>query len=607
MIYRSRLAALTLGASAVAALACGMGACSSHNENGATTGGNTHPEEDGGVDSGADASPPPLDCTARPQAEAAIQVMHHDGQTFVVWTDKAQGAAGLAFHYDVYRSEQPITQGNIAQAERIAVGVLDNSAKLFGEAFNEADRLDPTKPMTVLEEMGTPLPYGSGLQVYTAKKDVCAYYAIVTTSADGAPIEGEMVATTVAVAERVAPLKPIKVYDSHDRVGGSYVTISGTPNLPLRVLLHASQGGGGPAGKVGDGFLYYGDTSMGYRDGLPGVYSVYEYHPELSGPSEPHELNLYGRDTIVAPTGKAKETFWFGYAAVPDWAPESPPRAYPFTEQRLAWIIDQAITRYSVDREHVTCAGGSMGGWGTLAFGVHHPELFAAIYPDRPKIRQTVLPSLVDLLPNTTLMNDGVTPYVERMDFVKYVTEHKEDLPFIVWGVGRKDGFDKWADDVEFVKAMTDSHHGFAFQWDNENHGSQVVTKVAAAYPAAKFALHQSYPAFGHSSIDSKLGNGDPADGDLEGGINLGFDWNVTDDSKGKWAASVSNSLPTSMMTADVTPRRCQAFKPVAGTTVNYTTSNGQSGTVPVDADGLVTVPAVKIAPGVSTVVTLTQ
>ena len=74
-----------------------------------------------------------------------------------------------------------------------------------------------------------------------------------------------------------------------------------------------------------------------------------------------------------------------------------------------------------------------------------------------------------------------------------------------------------------------------------------------------------SYPAFGNSSLDQKLGNGDPKDGDLEGGINLGFDWKDVVDEAGKWSVTLANDLAKDDMTVDVTPRRCQKFKVSAG------------------------------------------
>ena len=164
------------------------------------------------------------------------------------------------------------------------------------------------------------------------------------------------------------------------------------------------------------------------------------------------------------------------------------------------------------------------------------------------------------------------------------------------------------------VKALTANHHGFAFAWNDGDHssGAAGMARVAKYYPREKFALHQSYPAFGHSSLDGNPGTGelDEAkklkDGDLEGGINLGFYWNDVVDEEGKWAVSLSNDLATAEMTVDVTPRRCQKFKPQAGRAVQWTNSAGGSGEVKADEWGLVTVEKVKIPSGAATTLTLT-
>ena len=88
------------------------------------------------------------------------------------------------------------------------------------------------------------------------------------------------------------------------------------------------------------------------------------------------------------------------------------------------------------------------------------------------------------------------------------------------------------AGQIDMVRALTKEKHGFAFAWNNGIHGGagEPQAKIGLWYLSHLFALNQSYPAFSNSSIDDDLGNGDPAVGDLEGGINLGFEWNVDAD-----------------------------------------------------------------------------
>jgi hypothetical protein len=120
-------------------------------------------------------------------------------------------------------------------------------------------------------------------------------------------------------------------------------------------------------------------------------------------------------------------------------------------------------------------------------------------------------------------------------------------------------------------------------------------------YPPAKFARNQSYPAFGNSSINQDLGSGEvevddngrtkgvlkEGNGALTGGINLGFVWDNVIDETGKWSVTLSNDLAQAEMTVDVTPRRCQKFKPRRGEQLTWTNTAGGNGVVKADPFGL--------------------
>lgn len=544
----------------------------------------------------------------------AIRAVHRSGQTFVTWKDAAEGEEGAQYRYSLYRSEQPITADNFAQAMLCYHGVLNNSGRLFGTAFSAKDRLDATKPYCILEEGGPPLAAWSGLAVHTVRKSGPAYYAVVATNRElkpltpPSPIVPGQNATTEPVAEKVAPPQPIKVFDSKSR--GQYspqTSITGQKGLPLRVELHGSQGQGGTAGDYGDYYLYFATPEMGYRDGLAGVFSV-EERREKSG----NYLLLRHRECIEHPSGTgagAMETFWFGYLCVPQLATHPEPRAYPYTERRMEWLIDWVVKQYEADAQRVTAGGGSMGAWGSTTYAFRHPERFAAVYPNRPRTRQRGLPRLAaePAKGMSVLMDDGQTDFFSRMDMVQFAADHPEDLPFYGWCCGRHDGFASWQEQVDMVRALTAARHGFAFAWNNGDHssGAEPMAKVTKFYPAELFARNRSYPAFSNSSLDQKLGSGDPGDGDLEGGINLGFRWDEIVDEAGQWSVRLSNDLAQSDMTVDVTPRRCQKFHPRPGDAFRWTTSGGASGTIAADPSGLVTVKKVVLAPNEKAVLTI--
>lgn len=265
-----------------------------------------------------------------------------------------------------------------------------------------------------------------------------------------------------------------------------------------------------------------------------------------------------------------------------------------------------------------------MGAWGTASFALRHPELFAAVYPNRPRMKQRGLPSLVKIAANTPVtMPDGTTDYYDRMDMVAFVKEHDGDLPFIGWCCGRHDGFATFKEQIEMVRALTAGRHGFAFAWNNGNHstGAAAMREVMRWYPPEKFARNLSYPSFSNSSIDGHPGTGEVEapegnrvrrvlnddNGALEGGINLGFVWTDLVDEGDKWSVSLSNELAEEEMTVDVTPRRCQKFIPRNGEHLKWTDSAGGGGTIAVDRTGLVTVQHLKIMPGQMTVLTISQ
>ncbi|MGE3808595.1 MAG: alpha/beta hydrolase-fold protein, partial [Gemmataceae bacterium] len=385
----------------------------------------------------------------------------------------------------------------------------------------------------------------------------------------------------------------------------SSTSITGQQGLPLKVAVHGSQGAGGPAGAWGDYYLYFGTREMGYRDGLPGVFTVQENRSK-----EGNTLQLAARDAIEHPSGRtAFETMWLGYYCIPQGAKHTEPRYYRYTENRLLWMTDWSIKRYSADPQRISMGGSSMGGLGSINVGFRHPELFAAVYPTTAPFLWWPPSSLAKRVSRDekALMADGKTTYADYTNSPRFAAEHHEDMPFLGWAVGRRDPNHNWQEYIDMVKALTDNHHGFAFSWNDGGHseGGRALAAVTKYYPATKFARDRSYPAFGHSSLDSNMGNGGKLDGDLIGGINLGFDWKDLADGEDKWSVTLSNELCKDTMTVDVTPRRCQKFSPKPGSQCKWTTSTGQKGTAVVDQWGLVTVPKVVLKANMGTVVTI--
>jgi hypothetical protein len=410
------------------------------------------------------------------------------------------------------------------------------------------------------------------------------------------------------VTESSGPIQPIKLYDSKERK--SYVaqtSITGTKGLPLQLRLGGSDARGGGAGEWGDYYLFFGTPEMGYRDGLAGVFSVHETRHK-----DGNQLRITVRDAVEHPSGKrAMETYWFGYYCVPQGADHTEPRVYRFTERQLLWIVNWSIKRYGADPERISVGGNSSGGVGSWNLGLRHGDQFAAVFPIIGRCRRVPAIPLEGKLDrnNTATMEDGKILYYDYVDGPKFVAEHADDLPFVGWSCGRRDGYATWQENIDMVRALTAGHHGFAFSWNNGGHGEggQAMAAINKYYSAEKFSRKQSYPAFANSSLDQNMGNGDPADGDLIGGINLGFQWDAIVDEKEKWSVRLRNELAKEEMTVDVTPRRCQQFQVKPGSLVKWSTSRGTAGSVRADPSGLVTVPRMVLQPERETELTIAQ
>ncbi len=554
-----------------------------------------------------------------------VKAFYRNGQVFVTWKDVAEGEAGTKYRYSVYRSDRPITQANLAKAQPVIRGILNNSCKFPGMDLTEADRLDPEKPRLKLEEAGKPLSMWTGVGVHTVTKDGKGCYAVVATDLDFKPVSqvvpGQS-ATTEAVDEKVAPIQPILQVAAKDRPRKAGMP-RGEKGLPMRLWLHGSCSSKAWRQKKGDEYVFFA-PKWGYRAGMPTVFVVYE---------SKGAIGLAPRDTINHPGGKkALETMWLGYFCKPYWSKAPEPRAYLFTEQRLEWMVDWVVKKYGVDANRINADGQSMGSLGSTIFGLRRPRTFAVLYASttpghlhwlmsvgEPRKLALKFPSTEKVFNGhaarflggkVPYLPDGKTEYFDYVNMIEFVKRHPADLAFFCYVGGRhggndKAGYCKWPNQVALAKALTAGHHGFGFGWDNKGHGSakKQFRLLQKYYPATRFALNKSYPAFGNSSIDDDPGPNGPK----EGCMNVGFVWKDAVDEAGKWSAKISNGEAKKDMTADVTPRRCQKFKLKAGEKLRWTNSAGGSGTVTVDKHGLATVAKVKIPNGREIVLTITR
>jgi hypothetical protein len=281
-----------------------------------------------------------------------------------------------------------------------------------------------------------------------------------------------------------------------------------------------------------------------------------------------------------------------------------------YTEHRNLWLLEWVREHYQPDPNRWYCSGSSMGGCGTMSFGMHHPELFAACHASVPIVAYTELGAKSEVrlepscwtgpIPADLKTNEGV-PLLKRMNGTKFVSETKADLPYLFIINGRSDGSIPWQNNPPFYRAMEQAREGFSAYWDNGIHstaGREAPEDVKAWMKRfQRFRRDESYPAFSHTSTDKNPGNGAPDNGDIIGWMNRGMDWKEIEDTPERYAITVLAEAPEGAypVRTDMTLRRVQRFATKAGEKVRVRVGDGQAQVVAADGDGRVTVPEVAI------------
>ena len=149
---------------------------------------------------------------------------------------------------------------------------------------------------------------------------------------------------------------------------------------------------------------------------------------------------------------------------------------------------------------------------------------------------------------------------------------------------------------------MQETRRPHMWSWGQADHNQGLIVPGTGE---PNLSRDKTVPAFTYCSLDNNPGNGNPAVGDSTGGLNqyLWFEQNGSTDTASTWEMTclLISSAPAVTCTVDITPRRCQAFKPAVGTVCNWTNTDVGTGTViasgtaTVDANGLVTLPQVTV------------
>jgi poly(3-hydroxybutyrate) depolymerase len=251
----------------------------------------------------------------------------------------------------------------------------------------------------------------------------------------------------------------------------------------------------------------------------------------------------------------------------------------------VKWVIDT----YRIDPNRVYLCGNSMGGSGTLGLGLRNGDIFAAIKANVPA---------------------GIEHVSNRMYFPpKSVPEGVSlpDPPVVIDYSAPNDGWSFGHD--RFVKAMNDRKYSLYFYWGPFGHANNharimQINDLINSFDWLNVKKNEAYAVFTNASCNEKLPWPDNVGEKAPGQVNAFFRWKVVGDTKDKLQISLfltsSSKLKTTFeipteATADVSLRRIQNMRVKPGDALKWT-FGGAKGTVKADAEGVITIPGLKIA-----------
>ena len=558
-------------------------------------------------------------------AAGDMTAIHKHGQTFITWTEDADPNA----RYNLYASDRPITADNLAATKLVAVGipsgtgvdalaeqrkplpmqiyVKDQFSSDWYANISGADPalMDEAKHGYAIGTFGKHLAPATALYVRNIETPGTTYYAVAKADQNGS-VAGSLVAAAGPVDEKPGRPEPVlerlKRYDSGETV--RYYTHWATKDMSLKDNMP---------------FKFELQTGSGVGKGKPSPLVLLLHG---GGGAETLPIPIEDNFILIVPNNYTPGfphvyDFWFGYNTECYGGGLKKGVNVNFTEKRLLYILDWAKSAFDVDENRIYLTGGSMGGTGTLNFGLRHPEIFAALYANVPHTNMGGGEAPHDAWflrlwgerSDAVKTNEGVNVW-DRFNSIAYVADPRNDIPFVKTLNSREDPAMPWREIPPFIKALNGTRRGFVSGWGVGPHNLPFDRRpmLARKFDPFQIAKNESYPAFSNTSINDDPGNGDKDNGTVTGQMGGGFDWRILTDEERVWSARISHiSDPQTGVTADITLRRLQKLRVVDNRKYVYTNtdSNGnllQTGTIEPDDLDLLTLSKITITSSGNTI-----
>ena len=293
-----------------------------------------------------------------------------------------------------------------------------------------------------------------------------------------------------------------------------------------------------------------------------------------------------------------ENAIWFGYYqgfnifGYKQQLPESGMN-YDYLYNQLNYAINWGIHHLPIDSNSIYFDCTSGGAAGALFASVYMPQHIAASRMIVPKVDLSFLhdpdsnndfnegrpgryrmDTLLGPVALNLPTNTGYRTYDVLNDCWLLHQHRLEDFPVMFMVSGKHDTIVGWAEKIPFYDSVNLNRVGGFYFWDLRKHYGG-----GASWPMNvnlfRYHTNKSYPAFSNCSVNSNPGDGHYDVGDSVGSINGFLDWNDNmQDSINNYSITLGMTdeqtyfytIPApDSCTADVTLRRLQQFKPVAG------------------------------------------
>jgi predicted esterase len=547
-----------------------------------------------------------------------VQATFQNGQVFITWNRILPTNA--AYHYAVYRSQNPITSGSHLHSAEYLGTVRHNSS----ENIRMSAITGSTKYLRI-DSASAKLDETKGLFVATSTHSGLYYYAV--TMNDGTTDDTTIVfgsnSLISPISENVAMPQP--VWQDSWPVGGKtclhyvqFVTSVTSLQYPLMTNVGSYQcnfailTSSGPSPHPITFWLHPGGGN---------------FLQTTEGLGIPNEWVVMIDDEV--PNSSDYYTMYYGFAKTYNIysSYNSVPTAdtlYNYTSARVVHTIDWCIHHLPVDSTRTYMTGFSLGAIGALFTAMVIPSKIAAIAVFSPKINfgvpfetniwdEAICARLYGTPACNLPTNEGMARN-ERLDASYLAHKNRNNsTPILFTFCGKNDYDVDWYEKIPFYSTIeADRLGGFHFWAPTDHGGTAYNSPWNTTFPNfsffARYRTDQSYPSFSGCTINNHPGNGLRSDGDSVGTINGYLDWeDDIVDSVNRWECTVKiRDLPTaygtfvvpdSAVTA-ITLRRLQKFTVPFGTKIKWQNvivdTTIEQGEFTFDG-GMITIPSIRI------------